>query len=136
MKKLIFIVFSLAFLVACTTTRPEIDTANWDATNQISPEYGVSPELAEKFAHWPNYEGVYDSMGGAWNALRWCKHEASLNYEYRKGTYDPDEKRNYYFFNQPASKGAPRRAPSDPQWIKDCMDCMEAMGFEYTGPME
>ena len=128
--------FLCLLLLACTATIPQIDVNNWAAVNTIQPEFGNSPELAKKFSHWPNYKGAYDIKGGAKTALRWCKYEASLNYEYRQGTLAPDAKRTYGFIYSPTAPGAPRKKPSDPQWVKDCTECMEALGYEYTGPDE
>ena len=136
MKKLIFIAACFMPLVVWAFGSPQLDDDNWEEVNLISPEFGNSPELAEKFSHWPNYTGAYDVMGGAKAALRWCSNEASVNYEYRKGTYKPEDKRNYAFVARPAAKGAPRRMPSDPEWMKDYTECMEALGLKYVGPEE
>lgn len=135
MKKVVFVLLCLCLLTGWTSSSPYLEKDNWDAVNPISPKFGNSQELAEKFSHWPQYTGAYDTMDGG--ALRWCKYEASLNFEYREGTYPPDAKRNYGFIYKPQGRnGAPRTKPSDPQWMKDCQECMEALGYIYTGPKE
>lgn len=136
MKNVILIAACFTFLASCVSTSPRMDSNYWKAVNQISPEFGNSNELAERFSHWPNYTGAYDTMGGARAALNWCKTEASNNYEYRVGNYKPEDRRNYGFITRPSAQGAPRMKPSDPEWIKDCTECMDALGFQYVGPRE